>query len=94
MVLAKCGPCLHIPVLGVGGCVSITWGSAGVRRSVIASVCKMYVCSVNAPQKNKTSFHQAPIIELHHSSYIQCCFFVVFCFSSKSTGYMANMCYG
>lgn len=53
--------------VGAGGRVWMrvnTWGSAGVRRSVI-SKCVQNVCvfqTVNAPQKNKTSFHQAPII--------------------------------
>lgn len=51
-----------------------TGGSAGVRRSVIANVCKCFVFqTVNAPQKIKTYFQ--PIRLLHHSSYIQWFFF-------------------
>lgn len=72
------------PWLGVGcwkglGCFN-TWASAGVKRSVMcANVCVSQ--AVNAPQKNKVSFHQAPIIQLHHSSYIQ-----GFYFPPKSIG--------
>lgn len=45
---------------------------------------QMYVFqTVNAPQMNKMSFHQAPIISFVHTIYFP-----------KYTGYMANVCYG
>lgn len=67
-------------------CVN-TWANAGVEdNSVCANVCVFQ--TVNAPQKNKMSFHQAPFTQLHLSSYIHVFFF----FSSpKSMGIMANV---
>lgn len=60
MVLAKCGPCLHIPGLGWGGgrvCVSIPGVVQVSEEALCANVCVFQ--TVYAPQKNKMSFHQA-----------------------------------
>lgn len=49
------------------GCFN-TWASAGVKRSVMcANVCVFQ--TVNAPQKNKVSFHQTPILHIIHQTY-------------------------